>query len=195
MKEWFINIYSNLEVFILSIGYLGILISSLIIVFESIIPVIPVAIFFALNCMILGNIPGLIFSYVSTIIGCMLSYLIVNKLFKQHFDRLLNKSKAGKKVISFINNCNITSLTVIMAIPFAPAFLINIAAGLSDRITKKAFFIALLIGKVFLVYFWGFIGVSLKDSISNPIVLLKIGIMVILAYVVSTIVNKKLGVK
>lgn len=195
MKEWLMNLYSNLEAFILSIGYFGILVSTLIIVFESILPLIPVGVFFALNCMILGKIPGLIFSYIGTIIGCMLSYLLVNNLLKERFTRMLNKRKNGKRIINFVNSASITSLTVIMAIPFAPAFLINIAAGLSDKINRKTFLIALLIGKIFLIYFWGFIGVSLKDSISNPIVLLKIGIMIVIAYIASNIVNKKLGVK
>lgn len=195
MKEWLMNLYSNLEAFILSIGYFGILVSTLIIVFESIIPLIPVGVFFALNCMILGKIPGLIFSYIGTIIGCMLSYLLVNNLLKERFTRMLNKRKNGKRIINFVNSASITSLTVIMAIPFAPAFLINIAAGLSDKINRKTFLVALLIGKIFLIYFWGFIGVSLKDSISNPIVLLKIGIMIVIAYIASNIVNKKLGVK
>ena len=145
--------------------------------------------------MILGKIPGLIFSYIGTIIGCMLSYLLVNSLLKERFTRMLNKRKNGKRIINFVNSASITSLTVIMAIPFAPAFLINIAAGLSDKINRKTFLIALLIGKIFLIYFWGFIGVSLKDSISNPIVLLKIGIMIVIAYIASNIVNKKLGVK
>ena len=195
MKEWLMNLYSNLETFILSIGYFGILVSTLIIVFESILPLIPVGVFFALNCMILGKIPGLIFSYIGTIIGCMLSYLLVNNLLKERFTRMLNKRKNGKRIINFVNSASITSLTVIMAIPFAPAFLINIAAGLSDKINRKTFLIALLIGKIFLIYFWGFIGVSLKDSISNPVVLLKIGIMIVIAYIASNIVNKKLGVK
>ncbi len=195
MKEWIMNLYSNLETFILSIGYYGIFVSTIIIVFESIIPIIPVGVFFALNCMILGKIPGLIFSYIETIIGCMLSFLLVNNFLKDRFTRILNKSKNGKKVINFVNGANLTSLAVIMAIPFAPAFLINVAAGLSDKVNRKTFLIALLIGKVFLIYFWGFIGVSLKDSISNPIVLLKIGIMIVIAYLASNIVNKKLGVK
>ena len=195
MKEWFLNLYSNMETFILSIGYFGVIISSWIIIVESIIPIVPVGIFFALNCMILGKIPGLILSYLSTVIGCMLSYLLVNRFFKNRFNRFLSSKKNGQKIINFVNNATLTSLTVIMAIPFAPAFLINIAAGLSEKINRQAFLVALLIGKLFLVYFWGFIGLSLKDSLSNPVVLLKIGLMVLIAYLVSSIVNRKLGVK
>ena len=194
MKEWLMDIYSNLETFILGIGYLGVLLSALITIFESIIPVIPIGIFFALNCMILGKIPGLFLSYGATIIGCMLSYILVSYFLKDRFTKFLNKRKSGQKVINFINKSNFISLTVIMAVPFAPAFLINVAAGLSDNISRKRFLLSLIIGKLFLVYFWGFIGTSLKESISDPIVLLKIGIMVVIAYIASNIINKKLGV-
>ena len=75
-------------------------------------------------------------------------------------------------------------LTVIIAIPFTPAFLVNIAAGLSNMSYKK-FIGSLLIGKVFLVYFWGFVGVSLIESIKNPIYLVRVGILVLVAYIIS----------
>ena len=85
-------------------------------------------------------------------------------------------------------------LTVIIAIPFTPAFLVNIAAGLSNMSYKK-FIGSLLIGKVFLVYFWGFVGVSLIESIKNPIYLVRVGILVLVAYIISKIVSRKLRIE
>ena len=195
MKELFLNLYSNIEAFILSIGYFGILVTMLCIVVESIIPIVPVALFFALSCMILGKISGLIVAYIATIIGCMLSYILVSSIFRDKFHHFLSKKKAGRKVLKFVDNASVSSLTVIMAIPFAPAFLVNIAAGLSDKVTKKSFLISLIIGKAFLVYFWGFIGTSLKNSLSDPLIIVKIIIMLLIAYIASHIINRTLGVK
>ena len=73
--------------------------------------------------------------------------------------------------------------------PFTPAFLVNIAAGLSKIETKK-FILAILIGKIFMVYFWGFIGVSLIESLKNPFILLKVLILLIIAYIVSLFAKK-----
>ena len=83
-------------------------------------------------------------------------------------------------------------LFLIMALPFTPAFAVNIGAGLSD-IEPKKFFAALIVGKLPLVYFWGFIGKSLLESLTDPYTLAQIVVMLILAYLVSKLVNKFIG--
>ena len=60
---------------------------------------------------------------------------------------------------------------------------------------KKKFITAILIGKIFLVYFWGFVGTSLLQSFKSPRVLIKIGIMVLVAFVISKLVNKKYNIE
>ena len=87
---------------------------------------------------------------------------------------------------------SLPSLTVLIAIPFTPAFIINIAAGISNMELKK-FFKAIVIGKIFMVYFWGFIGVGLIESIKSPIILIKVILMTLIAFVISKIVNDKLN--
>ncbi len=88
---------------------------------------------------------------------------------------------------------DITNLILVIAIPFTPAFLINIAAGLA-KMDKKKFIISLLIGKIFMVYFWGFIGVSLIESLKNPLILIKVVILLIFAYILSIITKKILKI-
>ena len=44
----------------------------------------------------------------------------------------------------------------------------NIVAGLSSM-RKDKFIVAILISKVFLVLFWGFVGTTFIDSFQNPI--------------------------
>ena len=44
-----------------------------------------------------------------------------------------------------------------------------------------------------MVYFWGYIGTSLIESIKNPVILLKVGIIVLIMYIISKIVNKKIN--
>lgn len=78
--------------------------------------------------------------------------------------------------------------------PFTPAFLINIAAGIA-RIDTKKYLYALMIGKISLVYFWGYIGVSLIDSLKNPMILIKIVVILVIMYFVSLVVNKKFNLK
>ena len=41
-----------------------------------------------------------------------------------------------------------------------------------------------------MIYFWSFIGASLKESFEDPIILVKIGVMLIITYFISKVVNK-----
>ena len=57
----------------------------------------------------------------------------------------------------------------------------------------KKYVYALMIGKVFLIIFWGFIGTSLINSIKNPINLVYIVIMLIICFIISKLVSKREG--
>ena len=46
-----------------------------------------------------------------------------------------------------------------------------------------------------MVYFWGYIGTSLLDSLTDINILFKIGFMLVIAYFVSKLVEKKLKIK
>ena len=78
--------------------------------------------------------------------------------------------------------------------PFTPAYLVNIAAGLSD-ISKKKYVFAILIGKIFLVIFWGFIGTSIINSFKDPLNIIFILLLLFGCFIVSEFVNKKEGLE
>lgn len=47
-----------------------------------------------------------------------------------------------------------------------------------------------MIGKLPMVYFWGFIGKSLLESITDPYTIAQVVFMVLIAYLVSKLANK-----
>jgi len=98
------------------------------------------------------------------------------------------------KFMNYVTNISFYRLVLIMALPFSPAFLINILCGLS-RLSFKKFIVAVIIAKTSIVYFWGFVGKSFFDSIADPVILLRIGILLVTAYAISRIVNKKFDLK
>ena len=87
-----------------------------------------------------------------------------------------------------------SSLVVIIALPFTPAFLINIAAGIV-KISKKKFLAAILIGKVFMIIFWGCVGKSLLESMTDIKTIMVISLLIIVAYFVSKLVSKKMKIE
>ena len=70
-----------------------------------------------------------------------------------------------------------------------PAFAINIAAGLVKMDFKK-FALSVLIGKICMVYFWGYVGTGIIESFQDPTILLKIMIMILAAYLATLLINR-----
>ena len=174
-----------------SLGIFGPLLGCILIIVESILPILPLSVFVTLNFYAFGKFFGFIISYIFTIIGCLVAYNLVQCNFKHRFDRFMDKKdhKRLKKFIDVFNKIKLEHLVILIAIPFTPAFLVNIAAALSN-VSKKKFFVSLLIGKLFMVYFWGFVGKSFLECFQNPILLVKIAIMLLGAYLLSVIVKR-----
>ena len=180
MSELFNSFYNFIMSTIDSLGVYGPLFWSLLIIFESIIPPLPLFVFITINFVAFGSILGFIISWVCTCIGCVLSYLLVKKI---------KDVNLLTKCMNYIENLSLTQVTVILSIPFTPAFMINIAAGLCNMDFKK-FLIAILISKLFLVYFWGVVGTGLLESFHNPTSIITVIVMVVIAYIFSIIIKK-----
>lgn len=171
----------------------GILLGILLVILESIIPALPLGVFIALNINAFGLIVGIILSWLSTCTGCYLAFLFYRFLSKTCLKNIL-KNKKLEKVIKKMKTIEFSNLVVLIALPFTPAFLINIACGVIDM-NKKKFIIALLTGKIFMVIFWGCIGKSLLESVTDIKTIIIISIFIIMAYFISKLVSKKMKIE
>ncbi|MBE6140044.1 MAG: TVP38/TMEM64 family protein [Firmicutes bacterium] len=185
------NLYDIIITTINEIGIFGPLLGSILIIFESILPVMPLFVFITLNFIAFGNLLGFFISWICTVVGCLLSYYLVKSYFSEYVYEKFHNDSIFQKFYNYLNTLNIQNITVILAIPFTPAFIINIVAGLVNYPFLK-FLIAILISKIFLVYFWGYIGTGLVESLHNPESLIYVGIMLLLAYIFSIITKKVL---
>ena len=174
-------------------GIFGPLLGCVLILVESIIPILPLCLFITINCVSFGYLFGSIISWIFTCIGCFLSFKICDTKLKGIFERKLRSKKNVDKLMKKIENCKLSTLAIIVAIPFTPAFFVNIAAGLSNMSSKK-FLTGIGIGKIFMVYFWAFIGTSLIQSLTNPIIIVRVIVMLIVAYIMSRLISKKLNI-
>lgn len=164
------------------------------IVLESIIPALPLGVFVAFNMMAFGTMKGFIVSWIGTIIGCILSYLFFNRVIGKWLKNKLQKKEKYNKLISRISSIRFTTLVLVISLPFSPAFAINIAAGIAKMDFKK-FVIALLIGKISIIYFWGYIGKSLLESVTDLNTFITVIIMLLFSYVISKLLNKKFKIE
>lgn len=189
MSELFNSFYNFIMSTIDSLGVYGPLFGSLLIILESIIPPLPLFVFITINFVAFGKVFGFIISWICTCIGCILSYFLVKKLFRNWIVNKIKDVNLLTKCMNYIENLSLTQVTVILSIPFTPAFMVNIAAGLCNMNFKK-FLIAILISKLFLVYFWGVVGTGLLESFHNPSSIITVIVMVVIAYILSIVIKK-----
>ncbi len=193
MKELIDAFVSNSTNILTSIGPIG---GVFLIILESIFPMLPLSVFITLNMISFGSFFGFVISWLSTIVGCMLSFTLFRYFFQKKLYRFIKKNEQDKfaNIMNAISNINFSNLVILIAIPFSPAFLINIAAGLS-KIKIENFFLAVIIGKMVMVYFWGYIGTTLLESLTDITVLFKIGGLLVIAFFISKIIENKLKVR
>ena len=61
--------------------------------------------------------------------------------------------------------------------------------------SKKKYIIALLIGKIFMVSFWGYIGKSFVESMTDISSIIVMSIMIIIAYALSKLIGKNANIE
>ena len=185
-------IYDFIINLITTTGSLGMMLDCLLIISESIIPALPLGLFITVLCVNYGYVIGFLISWIFTIIGCMISYYLFQTIFKGIVDRKLRKYEFANKLLTMIDKMTFSNLVLLISLPITPAFLVNIVAGVSNMKVNK-FLPALMIGKISLVAFWGYVGTSLIEALKNPMILIKVGIIIIIMFIISKIINKKLN--
>lgn len=185
----FSDVTGVIEQFISSLGAVAPISACLLILIESMVPILPLCTFITINFLSFGNFIGFIISWVFTCLGCFLSYYLVKKGFRNWYETRINAPSLLDRSINYVNNLSLPTFTMLLAMPFTPAFMINIAAGLVGMNIKK-FMCSILISKIFMVYFWGYVGVGIVESFSSPIIILKIIVMIGLAYLLSNLAKR-----
>ena len=187
------NLINN---FVLQLSSWGLIGGFFLILLESIIPVLPLGVFIGMNMLAFGNVTGFFLSYFSTIIGCMVSFSVFKYVVKDLVLRILNNKTIEKVEVYMekIKKLDFNCLVILIALPITPASLINMLAGLAKMASKK-YLLALIIGKLAIVYFWSYIGSSILKDIKNPQVILKMIILVLITYIISKIIEKIIKVE
>ena len=140
----------------------------LLILLESIIPALPLGVFIALNIQAFGNIFGFLISWLSTVLGCVLSYLLFYYFVSDFLDKIIKKHKKQLR-------------------------------KLEKKLRKISFphfvLLGILLGKLSIVFFWGFIGTSFIESITDIETIMIISLMLVASYLLSSFVSWKMDLK
>ncbi|MBR2828087.1 MAG: TVP38/TMEM64 family protein [Bacilli bacterium] len=163
---------------------------------ECFIPALPLSVFVALNVNAFGFVVGVLLSWSATCLGGFLCYTLFYQLEDKLLERIFHKERAVKlrsKVEKF-QKIPFSFFVVLITLPFTPSSLINILSGLS-KMPRNKYIVSILIGKLFMILFWGYVGLKVLGDITDIKSLIFIGIGLVLSYVISRIVNKKMDIE
>lgn len=174
----------------------GLIVGFLLIILEAFIPVLPLGAFVTLNVNAFGTFTGILISWIASVLGSYLMYLLCYYVSNKLIYKVI-RTKTKKKLLARISNfqkIKLTHLVLIITLPFTPSCFINLLAGISN-ISKEKYLTSLLIGKVFNITFWSYIGMSLIESLTNIKAIIFIILVLIIAYIISKIISKKFKIE
>ena len=174
----------------------GLIFGFILILLESFLPVLPLGVFVALNVNAFGDVLGIGLSLCATCLVCFISYTFFSFLSDKLLTRVLSKKTLAQveKAMSKFQKISFSSLVLVISLPFTPAFLVNIICGIA-RVSKRKFLFSIFIGKVFMILFWGYVSKSLIESMTDINTIIIVSLMLIVAYVISKFVSKKVDLE
>ena len=187
---WINHFNEMLNNYLQTAGLWGGFVCCVLIILEPLMPFLPMFIFVTINLLIFGYVLGFIISYICSVLGCLVFYLVVNKLLSKKVYRFYKDRKRLNSLVKRYKDIRIETLTTIISMPFTPAFMINLLAAVSDMPLKK-YMTAEIIAKIFITIFWGFFGFNLIKCLQHPKYLIVVGLMLLGGYVLSKIISKK----
>lgn len=196
--EWIYEFEEILMDFLNGLGIWAPFFSCILIFLEGILAFLPLFVFVTVNVLsmstlvgpVLGGILGIVLSWVFSVIGSFTMFIGTRRSFGRKFRKKMEDSPKANRFMNIIDGLTYSQLVLITSIPFSPSFFINLGAGLS-KLNEKKYFCALLIGKFAEMLFLGYVGVSLIECLTQPLALIKVGIIVVLGYLFSVGINKK----
>lgn len=174
----------------------GVVVGFFLVFLESFISILPLSVFVAFNVNAFGFFIGTLISWLATCLGSFLCYLLFFSLEERIFPYFFRGKKINKirsNMYSF-QNIPLSKLVLIITLPFTPSFLVNIICGIS-KVSYEKFLISLLIGKMFTIIFWGYIGKSFLSSLTDINSLIYIILTLGVAYLLSDYVGRKMNIK
>ena len=192
MNEWFT--VEHIENLAGQYRTLGPLIGILLPFIESFLPFLPLIVIVVANASSYGLWLGFLLSWIGTVLGSYLVFLIVRRFGKHPKLQFFIKKEKVQKLIRWVDMRGFSPLFILLCFPFTPSVLVNIVAGLSN-IKKKFYLIAIMAGKFFMILTISVLGYDLKSLLTDPIKLILAGIAVFLLWLIGKRVEKRLNQK
>ncbi|MFF5996775.1 TVP38/TMEM64 family protein [Lysinibacillus sp. KU-BSD001] len=171
---------------------LGPLVGVLLPFIESFLPFLPLVVIVVANANAFGLFFGFILSWLGTVLGSYVVFLIVRKFGRHPKLHFFTQSKRVQKLITWVDMNGLSPLFVLLCFPFTPSVLVNIVAGLSN-IRKHFYLVAVILGKMVMIFVMSFVGHDLTALIRSPIKLVLAVVVIFLLWLFGKAVEVRLN--
>lgn len=135
---------------------------------EAFLPFLPLFVFVFANASAYGLWLGFILSWIGTVLGSYIVFLIIRKYGRNRFLRFLIKRKRVRALIRWVDRNGFAPLFLFLCFPFTPSALVNLVAAFSNM--KKVYYLLVLMaGKLVMIFTISFIGYDLKALLTQPL--------------------------
>lgn len=135
---------------------------------EAFLPFLPLVVFVVANASAFGLWLGFLVSWIGTVTGSLLVFLIFRNYGQKKLLRFLNKNKQVQKLMAWVDRHGFGPLFLLLCFPFTPSAIVNIVAGLS-KISRGQYALALMGGKLVMIFTISFIGYDVVSLIHKPV--------------------------
>ncbi|WP_141433152.1 TVP38/TMEM64 family protein [Bacillus sp. 03113] len=135
---------------------------------ESFLPFLPLFLFVLANANAFGLWFGFLFSWIGACAGAIFVFLLIRKYGQKRLLSFIQKHKKVQKLMRWVESHGFGPLFILLCFPFTPSALVNIVAGLS-KISTPQYVLAVLIGKLVMIFTISFVGYDIRSLITQPI--------------------------
>ncbi|MGB7594599.1 MAG: VTT domain-containing protein [Erysipelotrichaceae bacterium] len=157
---------------------------------ESFIPALPLIAIVAFAIGAYGPFLGFLYSYIGSLTGSVLVFLLFRRIVKPYFMHLVPQRKNLAKLVDWVSRQTPVTIFMLASFPFTPSSLLNTTFGLSD-FRELPYIVAIAAGKLIMIALLALFGSSVVNVVKNPYYLiLMIVLFLLLRYVYAKIQKK-----
>ncbi|MDA7026022.1 TVP38/TMEM64 family protein [Bacillus sp. CLL-7-23] len=196
MLEQFFSYFTeeNLAEFFQSYRAFGPFIAILLPFIEAILPFLPLLVFVVANVNSFGLWQGFLLTWIGASAGSTTVFLFIRHFGQQKFLQFIRTHQSVKKLMVWVEKRGFGPLFLLLCFPFTPSAAVNVVAGLS-RISLLPFSLAVLCGKLVMIFIVSFIGHDLKALVTQPLRTAFVIFVILILWYAGKRVEHRLNVK
>ncbi|MDA1475990.1 TVP38/TMEM64 family protein [Bacillus changyiensis] len=196
MLEQFFSYFTeeNVAEFFQSYRAFGPFIAILLPFIEAILPFLPLLVFVVANVNSFGLWQGFLLTWIGASAGSITVFLFIRHFGQQKFLQFIRTHQSVKKLMVWVEKRGFGPLFLLLCFPFTPSAAVNVVAGLS-RISLLPFSLAVLCGKLVMIFIVSFIGHDLKALVTQPLRTAFVTFVILILWYAGKRVEHRLNVK